>query len=86
MDGQLLADAFVELTDTMVADFDVIEFQQVPTDRSVQLLDVSAAGTVVRCHGHGLGALGPTETRGASAVVSPSRRMSRPRSSSAAPS
>src|SRR5271155_4646029 len=47
MDGQLLADAFVELTDTMVADFDVIDFLHVLTDRSVQLLDVSAAGLLL---------------------------------------
>ena len=47
MDGQLLADTFVELTDTMVADFDVIDFLLVLTDRSVQLLDVSAAGLLL---------------------------------------
>src|ERR1700724_1618256 len=44
MDGQLLSETFVELTDTMVAGFDVIDFLHVLTDRSVQLLDVSAAG------------------------------------------
>jgi transcriptional regulator with GAF, ATPase, and Fis domain len=47
MDGQLLADTFVELTDTMVADFDVIDFLHVLTDRSVELLDVSAAGLLL---------------------------------------
>src|SRR5450432_2836243 len=47
MDGQLLAETFVELTDTMVADFDVIDFLHVLTDRSVQLLDVSAAGLLL---------------------------------------
>src|ERR1700684_1640553 len=47
MDGQLLASTFVELTDTMVADFDVIDFLHVLTDRSVQLLDVSAAGLLL---------------------------------------
>jgi transcriptional regulator with GAF, ATPase, and Fis domain len=47
MDGQLLADTFVELTDTMVADFDVIDFLHVLTDRTVQLLDVSAAGLLL---------------------------------------
>ena len=47
MDGQLLAGTFVELTDTMVADFDVIDFLHVLTDRSVQLLDVSAAGLLL---------------------------------------
>jgi transcriptional regulator with GAF, ATPase, and Fis domain len=47
MNGQLLAETFVELTDTMVADFDVIDFLHVLTDRSVQLLDVSAAGLLL---------------------------------------
>ena len=47
MDGQLLAETFVELTDTMVAGFDVLDFLHVLTDRSVQLLDVSAAGLLL---------------------------------------
>jgi transcriptional regulator with GAF, ATPase, and Fis domain len=47
MDGQLLSETFVELTDTMVADFDVIDFLHVLTDRSVVLLDVSAAGLLL---------------------------------------
>jgi transcriptional regulator with GAF, ATPase, and Fis domain len=47
MDGQLLSETFVELTDTLVADFDVIDFLQVLTDRSAQLLDVSAAGLLL---------------------------------------
>jgi hypothetical protein len=47
MDGQLLSETFVELTDTMVAGFDVIDFLHLLTDRSVQLLDVSAAGLLL---------------------------------------
>lgn len=47
MDGQLLAETFVALTDTMVADFDMIDFLHVLTDRSVRLLDVSAAGLML---------------------------------------
>jgi transcriptional regulator with GAF, ATPase, and Fis domain len=47
LDGQLLSETFVELTDTMVAGFDVIDFLHVLTDRSVQLLDVSAAGLLL---------------------------------------
>jgi len=47
MDGQLLSATFVELTDTMVAGFDVIDFLHVLTGRSVQLLDVSAAGLLL---------------------------------------
>jgi transcriptional regulator with GAF, ATPase, and Fis domain len=47
MDGRLLSETFVELTDTMVAGFDVIDFLHVLTRRSVQLLDVSAAGLLL---------------------------------------
>jgi transcriptional regulator with GAF, ATPase, and Fis domain len=47
MNGELLSDTFVELTDTMVAGFDVIDFLHVLTDRSVQLLDVDAAGLLL---------------------------------------
>jgi transcriptional regulator with GAF, ATPase, and Fis domain len=47
MDGKLLSDTFVELTDTMVAGFDVIDFLHVLTDRSVQLLEVDAAGLLL---------------------------------------
>jgi len=47
MDGELLSATFVELTDTMVADFDVIDFLHVLTNRSAQLLDVSTAGLLL---------------------------------------
>ncbi len=47
MDSELLSKTFVELTDTMVAGFDVIDFLHVLTDRSVQLLEVSAAGLLL---------------------------------------
>src|SRR6202030_2276359 len=47
MDAELLSETFVELTDTMVAGFDVIDFLHVLTDRSVQLLNVSAAGLLL---------------------------------------
>src|SRR6266700_8095290 len=47
MDAELLSETFVELTDTMVAGFDMIDFLHVLTDRSVQLLDVSAAGLLL---------------------------------------
>ena len=47
MDTDLLSDTFVELADTMVADFDVIEFLHVLTDRSVALLAASAAGVML---------------------------------------
>src|SRR5450755_758215 len=47
MDGQLLSATFADLTDTMVADFDVIDFLHVLTDSSVQLLDVSSTGLLL---------------------------------------
>ena len=47
MDGNLLSETFVELTDTMVDDFDIIDFLHVLTSRSVELLNVSAAGLLV---------------------------------------
>src|SRR2546421_9407200 len=42
-----LADVFVEMADTLVDDFDVIEFLHVLTERCVQLLDISAAGLLL---------------------------------------
>ncbi len=47
MDTNLLSDTFVDLADTMVADFDVIDFLHMLADRSVVLLDASAAGVVL---------------------------------------
>jgi transcriptional regulator with GAF, ATPase, and Fis domain len=47
MDAELLSDTFVDLADTMVADFDVIDFLHLLTDRSVALLAASAAGVVL---------------------------------------
>jgi GAF domain-containing protein len=47
MDAQLLVATFVDLADTMVADFDVIDFLHMLTGRSVELLSVSAAGVVL---------------------------------------
>lgn len=47
MNQELLSDTFVELADTMVADFDIIDFLHLLTDRSVQLLGASAAGVML---------------------------------------
>ena len=47
MDTELLSDTFVDLADTMVADFDIIDFLHMLTDRSVALLAASAAGVVL---------------------------------------
>jgi len=42
-----IADVFVEMADTLVDDFDVIDFLHVLTQRCVQLLGVSAAGLLL---------------------------------------
>ena len=47
MDIDLLPETFVELADTLVAGFDIIEFLHVLTDRSVELLGASAAGLLL---------------------------------------
>ncbi|WIV57843.1 GAF and ANTAR domain-containing protein [Amycolatopsis nalaikhensis] len=44
---QLLASTFVSLADTLVADFDVIDFLHTLATRSVQLLNVDAAGIML---------------------------------------
>src|SRR5580704_2113929 len=47
MDAELLAATFVDLADTLVAEFDVTDFLQMLTGRSVTLLAASAAGVVL---------------------------------------
>jgi GAF domain-containing protein len=42
-----LADVFVEMADTLVDDFDVLDFLHMLTERCVQLLGVSAAGLLL---------------------------------------
>lgn len=44
---QLIAATFVDLADTLVADFDVIDFLHTLASRSVELLDASAAGIML---------------------------------------
>jgi hypothetical protein len=48
-------DAFVELADTLVADYDVIEFLHTLTLRTVELLGVTACGVLVADHRRTLG-------------------------------
>jgi GAF domain-containing protein len=60
-----LTDVFVEMADTLVADFDVIDFLHVLTDRCVHLLGVSAAGVLL------------TDQRGALQVVAASSERTR---------
>ncbi|WP_410665320.1 GAF and ANTAR domain-containing protein [Amycolatopsis sp. lyj-84] len=42
-----LASTFVSLADTLVADFDVLDFLIMLTERAVELLDVDAAGVIL---------------------------------------
>jgi hypothetical protein len=44
---QRIATTFVELADTLVADFDVIDFLHTLATRSVELLDTNAAGIML---------------------------------------
>ena len=43
----LLSETFVQLADTLVDDFDIVELLTVLADRSVQLLDAAAAGILL---------------------------------------
>jgi GAF domain-containing protein len=47
MNQQLLAKTFVELADNLVADFDLIDFLRLLTDRCVGMLGASAAGVLL---------------------------------------
>ncbi|GGO45679.1 GAF and ANTAR domain-containing protein [Streptomyces lasiicapitis] len=47
MNERLLAKTFVELADTLVADFDLIDFLRLLTDRCVGMLGASAAGVLL---------------------------------------
>src|SRR3954463_13550328 len=47
MDSDRLSAAFVELADSLVADFDVIDFLYLLTTRCTELLDVSATGVLL---------------------------------------
>jgi transcriptional regulator with GAF, ATPase, and Fis domain len=50
MDERLLAKTFVELADSLVADFDLIDFLRLLTDRCVGLLGAGAAGVLLADH------------------------------------
>lgn len=47
MNDERLAQTFVGLADTLVNEFDLVEFLHILVDRCVELLDVSAAGLML---------------------------------------
>src|SRR3954451_11930233 len=49
-----LVETFLELTDTLVDDFDVVDLLTVLADRCVEVLDVDAAGLMLASAGGGL--------------------------------
>ena len=48
MSDQRLAQVFVELADTLVDEFDAVDFLSTLVERSVELLDADAAGVILR--------------------------------------
>jgi GAF domain-containing protein len=60
-----IADVFVEMADTLVDDFDVMDFLHLLTERSVELLKISAAGLLL------------TDERGTLQVVAASSERTR---------
>jgi transcriptional regulator with GAF, ATPase, and Fis domain len=54
---ELIADTFVELADTLVAEFDVIDFLHTLVERTVELLDADAGGIMLADQRGGLEAL-----------------------------
>ena len=58
-----LGETFVELADTLVDDFDVIDFLQVLAVRCVELLDVAAAGIVLADQGGSLRTVAASDER-----------------------
>ena len=47
IDSKRLSATFVELADTLVADFDVLDFLHLLAARCTELLDVSATGVLL---------------------------------------
>jgi hypothetical protein len=58
-----LAQTFVELADTLVADFDVVEFLHVLVGRSVELLDAAEAGLMLADERGGLRVMASSSER-----------------------
>ncbi|GLZ29329.1 transcriptional regulator [Lentzea sp. NBRC 105346] len=63
MSAENLAETFVELADTLVADFDPVEFAHLLADRCVDTLGVDAAGILLVDHRGELQVLGASSER-----------------------
>ena len=77
-EAQRLAQVFVELADTLIEDFDVIDFLQTLTERCVEVLDVDAAGLMLTDQRGGLRLLGATMETGARSSCSSCRSRRAP--------
>jgi GAF domain-containing protein len=62
-ESERLARVFVELADTLIEDFDVVDFLQTLTDRCVELLDADAAGLMLTDQRGGLQLMAATVER-----------------------
>jgi hypothetical protein len=60
---QRLAETFVQLADTLIDDFDIIDFLQVLAARCVELLDVAAAGIMLAGQGGSLMTVAASDER-----------------------
>ena len=60
---QRLAEVFVELADTLIDNFDVVDFLQTLTDRCVELLDADASGLMLTDQRGGLRLMAATLER-----------------------
>jgi transcriptional regulator with GAF, ATPase, and Fis domain len=63
MSVENLAETFVRLADTLVADFDSVEFMHLLADRCVETLDVAAAGILLADHHGELQVVGASSER-----------------------
>lgn len=60
---QRLAETFVQLADTLIDDFDIIDFLQVLAARCVELLDIAAAGIMLAGQGGSLMTVAASDER-----------------------
>jgi hypothetical protein len=63
MPAEILAETFVELADTLVDDFDPIDFMHMLADRCVDILDVNGAGLLLADHHGALRVVGASSER-----------------------